>query len=309
MIQRVRAKRVRLERGIIILPSAFTLGNLFLGIYAMVSAARGEFETASWSIVFAALLDMLDGRIARFTATGSRFGAELDSLVDAISFGVAPGFLAYALFFDGQTWSWILSFLYVTAVVVRLARYNVEQAGHAKRYFHGLPSPTAGMVLATVYPFLTSAALSPVVGGAPSPQTVGILMVVLAALMLSHIPYPIVPRLSFRTPLATARSLLLALLAAAALAVPEYAIFPVLCAYTVWGVARSTVLGLVDRLPDQDPLLDGEGAGADEGDAEIRSVDYREIAPIRYPSSGARPAEGTARGSRPDTGGQREDTG
>ena len=305
MIQRMRPKGVRLQRGIIILPSAFTLGNLFLGIYAMVSAARGEFETASWSIVFAALLDMLDGRIARFTATGSRFGAELDSLVDAISFGVAPGFLAYTLFFAGQTWSWILSFLYVTAVVVRLARYNVEQAGHAKRYFHGLPSPTAGMVLATVYPFFTADALAPVLGGAPSAQTIGTLMVVLAALMLSHIPYPIVPRLSLRTRAATVTSLLLALWAGTALSAPEYAIFPVLCAYTLWGVARSTFLGLLDRLPDQDPLLDE--ADADDGDAEIRAVDYREIAPIRYPSAEAQPSERATRDSRSNRGGERED--
>ena len=302
----MRPKRVRLQRGIIILPSAFTLGNLFLGIYAMVSAARGEFETASWSIVFAAILDMLDGRIARFTATGSRFGAELDSLVDAISFGVAPGMLAYALFFADQTWSWILSFLYVTAVVVRLARYNVEQGGHAKRYFHGLPSPTAGMIIATVFPFFTADGLSTVGAGAPSAQTIGILMVVLAALMLSHIPYPVVPRLSLRTPAATVTSLLLAVWVGTALSAPEYAIFPVLCAYTLWGVGRSTFLGLLDRLPDQDPLLDEEVA--DEADEAVRAVDYGDIAPIRYPSSEALPRERPADDSRSTTGGAREDT-
>ena len=82
----VPPKRGRLQRGIIILPSAFTLGNLFLGVYAMVSAARGDFEWASWSIVLAALLDMLDGRIARFTATGSRFGAELDPKIETLDF-------------------------------------------------------------------------------------------------------------------------------------------------------------------------------------------------------------------------------
>jgi len=206
-IRRVRPKRGRLQRGIIILPSAFTIGNLFLGVYAMVSAARGDFEWASWSIVLAALLDMLDGRIARFTATGSRFGAELDSLVDAISFGVAPAFVIYELFFADQPWSWILSFLYVTAGVIRLARFNVEQGGHAKRSFHGLPSPTAGMILATIYPFFTAPAVAPIMNGLPSTQTVGILMISLAVLMLSHIPYPLVPKLSLRNPRATAGSL------------------------------------------------------------------------------------------------------
>ena len=86
-----RPRRETLQRGVIILPSAFTLGNLFFGIYAMVAASRGDFVWAGWFIIFAGVLDMLDGSVARFTRTGSHFGAELDSLVDAISFGVAGG--------------------------------------------------------------------------------------------------------------------------------------------------------------------------------------------------------------------------
>lgn len=288
-LRRVRPKRGRLQRGIIILPSAFTLGNLFLGVYAMVSAARGDFEWASWSIVLAALLDMLDGRIARFTATGSRFGAELDSLVDAISFGVAPAFVIYELFFADQPWSWILSFLYVTAGVIRLARFNVEQGGHAKRSFHGLPSPTAGMVLATIYPFFTAPAVAPIMDGLPSTQAVGIVMIALSVLMLSHIPYPLVPKLSLRNPRATAGSLFLAACGATALTIPEYFIFPFLCLYTLWGVTRSTFLGLAERLPEQDPLLDEDQE--DEGGAELRVVDYGEIAPTRYPSPEALPPD------------------
>ena len=102
----------------------------------MVAASRGDFIWAGWFIVFAGTLDMLDGSVARFTRTGSRFGAELDSLVDAISFGVAPGFIMYQLFFSDTPWSWILSFVYVTAVVVRLARFNIEEGGEPKRHFH-----------------------------------------------------------------------------------------------------------------------------------------------------------------------------
>ncbi len=275
-------RKARLQRGIIILPSAFTLGNLLFGVYAMVAAARGDFQAAAWSIVFAAILDMLDGRIARFTATGSRFGAELDSLVDAVSFGVAPAFVTYQLFFADQPWSWILSFLYIAAVVIRLARFNVEQGGHAKRSFHGVPSPTAGMLLATIYPFFTAPALLPYLGGLPEPQTVGIFMIVLALLMLSHIPYPIVPRLSFRNARATVASILLLGCVFAAVSVPAYFLFPFLSAYVLWGLARSTVLGLVDKLPDQDPLLDEPEE--DEGGAEVRTLDYGEIAPRRYPS-------------------------
>jgi CDP-diacylglycerol--serine O-phosphatidyltransferase len=143
----------RLRRGVIVLPSAFTLGTLFLGVWAMVSASRGQFEIAAWLIVVAAAVDMVDGRIARFTSTGSEFGEQLDSLVDAISFGVAPALIFYFLFLTEGVWSWSLSFIYVAAVIIRLARFNVEQAGSAKAHFHGLPSPTAGMTVATFYPF------------------------------------------------------------------------------------------------------------------------------------------------------------
>ena len=112
---------------------------------------------AGWFIVWAAVTDLLDGRVARFTRTGSAFGEELDSLVDAISFGVAPAFIMYTLYFSDGTWSWVLPLLYVMAVVVRLARFNMEQEGEAKRHFHGLPSPTPGIILATFYPFSQTA--------------------------------------------------------------------------------------------------------------------------------------------------------
>jgi CDP-diacylglycerol---serine O-phosphatidyltransferase len=137
-----RLKTPPLRRGIIILPSAFTLGNLFFGIYALVTAARGDLIWAGWYIVFAAILDLVDGRVARFTRTGSSFGAELDSLVDAISFGVAPAFILYQLYFVDVAWGWILSYVYVTAVVVRLARFNVEQGERPRPTSTGsLPPP------------------------------------------------------------------------------------------------------------------------------------------------------------------------
>ena len=84
-----------MRRVVIVVPSLFTLFNLFFGIWAMVLAARGEFYRASWFIVFAGILDTLDGRVARLSNTGTRFGAELDSLVDVVSFGVAPASLMY----------------------------------------------------------------------------------------------------------------------------------------------------------------------------------------------------------------------
>ncbi len=274
-----RRRRAGLQKGIIIIPSAFTLGNLFFGVYAMVAASRGDFQWAAWFIVFAAVLDMLDGRIARFTATGSRFGAELDSLVDAISFGVAPAVLSYHLFFADDAWSWVVAFIYVTAVVVRLARFNVEQGGEAKSHFHGLPSPTAGMIVATMYPFFTAPQVEALTGGLPSTQTMGIILIFLALLMLSHVPYPLVPRISFRSTGAAVGSLALMGCAVAAITVPEYFLFPFLSLYTLLGVGRAVGMGLRERLPERDPLRDE--LPEDEGGAEVRSLDYGEIAPGR----------------------------
>ncbi len=265
--------RETLERGIIMLPSAFTLGNLFFGIYAIVAASRGDLGWAGWFIVVAGILDMLDGRIARFTRTGSRFGAELDSLVDAISFGVAPGFIMYELFFSDTQWSWTLAFVYVTAVVVRLARFNIEQGGEAKRYFHGLPSPAAGMLLASFYPFRQTPLFETYLGTLPWPQITGVGIVLLSVLMVSHVPYAKVPRIGLRTATGLLNTAFLLACFFAAILLPRYFFFPALLLYAMWGLLKSVLLGLLERLPGGDPLLD-EDEDTLEGRTEVRAVDY-----------------------------------
>ena len=98
--------------------------------------------------------DALDGRVARATGTGSRFGEELDSLVDAISFGLAPAMIMYFAVLNTRTaGTGCFVFIFTSCAVMRLARFNVEQAGRKKTHFHGLPSPAAGMTLATYYWF------------------------------------------------------------------------------------------------------------------------------------------------------------
>jgi CDP-diacylglycerol--serine O-phosphatidyltransferase len=268
----------RLQRGVIILPSAFTMANLFFGFYAIVAATRGDFVWAGWFIVWAGVMDLVDGRIARFTRTGSAFGGELDSLVDAISFGVAPAFIMYTLYFSDGDWSWVLPLLYVMAVVVRLARFNVEQGGEAKRHFHGLPSPTPGMLLATFYPFSQTAFFETYLTTMPWPSIMGMLLIVLGALMLSHIPYGLFPKLSFKTPKGILVSLWLFGNLLAAIMFPAYYFFPMLMGYTAWGLFGSVIHGLLERLPDRDPLEDS----FDDGGAEIRSVDYGDLAPETF---------------------------
>ncbi len=277
MIDRMRPVR-RLRRGIIILPSAFTMSNLFFGFYAIVAAARGDFAWAGWFIVWAAVMDLLDGRVARFTRTGSAFGEELDSLVDAISFGVAPAFIMYTLYFSDGTWSWVLPLVYLMAVVVRLARFNMEQEGDAKRHFHGLPSPTPGIILATFYPFSQTAFFEAYLGDLPWPRIMVILLILLGALMLSNVPYAIVPRLSFKSRKGVLFSLWLFGNVLVAIMFPAYYFFPMFLAYTAWGLAGSVIHGLLERLPERDPLAHG----FDEADAEVRPVDYGELTPEGY---------------------------
>jgi CDP-diacylglycerol--serine O-phosphatidyltransferase len=144
-----RAPR-RFRRGVYLLPSMFTMGNMFCGYACIVYAMRGEFATAAPFIGFAIVLDMLDGRVARMTGSTSEFGVEFDSLADVISFGIAPAILAF-------TWGlqplgrlgWAAGFLFVAAAAVRLARFNIQTGAADKRFFVGLPSPAAAAVPAS----------------------------------------------------------------------------------------------------------------------------------------------------------------
>ena len=150
----VRARRFR--RGVYLLPSMFTMANLFCGYACIVHSMRGELSTAALFIGFAFVLDMLDGRIARMTGTTSAFGLEFDSLADVVSFGVAPAILSFQWGLQplGRI-GWAAGFLFVAAAAVRLARFNIQSGSQDKRYFVGMPSPAAACVPAAtvfVYP-------------------------------------------------------------------------------------------------------------------------------------------------------------
>jgi CDP-diacylglycerol--serine O-phosphatidyltransferase len=145
----------RLRRGVYLLPSMFTIGNMFCGYACIVHAMRGEFHIAAPFIGFAMVLDMLDGRIARMTGTSSAFGIELDSLADVISFGMAPAILSFSWGLQplGRL-GWAVGFLFVAAAALRLARFNIQAGSVDKRYFVGMPSPAAAAVpAATVFAY------------------------------------------------------------------------------------------------------------------------------------------------------------
>jgi CDP-diacylglycerol--serine O-phosphatidyltransferase len=155
-LRRRRDSPRRFRRGVYLLPSLFTMGNMFCGYACVVFATRGEFETAAPFIGIAIVLDMLDGRIARMTGTASEFGVEFDSLADIITFGIAPAILSFewGLAPLGRL-GWAAGFLFLAAAAIRLARFNIQSAaGGDKRYFVGMPSPAAAAIpAATVYAY------------------------------------------------------------------------------------------------------------------------------------------------------------
>jgi len=147
-------KRSVTRRGIYLLPSLFTLMGLFSGFYALIAAVQGRYELAAWAILAAAVFDMLDGRVARLLNAESAFGAELDSLCDMVSFGLAPAVLVYLWALAPlQKIGWLAAFLITACAALRLARFNVQLASQDKRYFQGLPTPATALLLATAVLF------------------------------------------------------------------------------------------------------------------------------------------------------------
>ena len=254
-------RRTGVRKAIVILPGAFTSGNLFFGIWSIIAATRGSFTQAAWLIVAGGIMDALDGSAARMTRTGTAFGAELDSLVDAITFGVAPALLVYFHTFKGGEWAWLLSFLFILAVVLRLARFNVEQAGRAKSTFFGLPSPAAGISLATYYPFSQTPFFVQHLSGLwPSSLGLAVFMVLCSLLMVSHVPYPVWPRPGLRSAKGVLSSIATLAALAAVVTIPSYFIFPFIFLYITFGVARAVLLGLLERRPEREPLTDEDDA-------------------------------------------------
>ncbi len=144
------------RRGVYWLPNLLTTGTLFGGFYAIVAAIDGNFARAGIAVFIAMLFDGLDGRVARWTNTQSDFGKEYDSLCDMVAFGLAPAILVYQWGIEriadyGQFWArfgWLAAFFYAVAAGLRLARFNSRTAGADKRYFEGLPSPSAAATVA-----------------------------------------------------------------------------------------------------------------------------------------------------------------
>lgn len=226
-------ERRGLRRGVYILPNLITTTSLFFGFSAIVLAIHGEFDRAAWFILASAVADALDGAVARATRTQSLFGQELDSLSDAIAFGVAPGLLIFlwALEPFGK-WGFAAGFLYIACAVLRLARFNVQAATVEKTKFQGLPSPgAAGMIAVTILLYYD-------MGGEGSPSRHAILLLeayALALLMVSNVAYPSSKSLHLES-VKSFRTLALVILSLTVLiAAPERGLFVFFLLYTLSG--------------------------------------------------------------------------
>ncbi len=217
-----RRVRQRLRGGAFLLPGLFTVGNIVLGFMAVTQGLRGRFDQAVLLIFFAAVLDALDGRIARMTGTESEFGKEFDSLADVLTFGMSPALLTYFWGLeDGQHLlgraGWLIPAFFLICTATRLARFNVQIKLVDSRYFVGLPTPAAaGGVCAALFTLpVPSSFDDPQVAKAVTTTLLAVVFL-LGALMVSNFRYPSFKRLdlqrrrSYRLMLPVAVLLLLA---------------------------------------------------------------------------------------------------
>ena len=222
----------RVRRGIYFLPSLFTVANIFCGFYSIVSSMKGELELAAMLIGWAILLDTLDGRVARLANASSEFGKEFDSLADVVSFGVAPGVLAYT--WGLHLWpriGWLACFLFLVCGLTRLARFNV-QSSVGKRYFVGMPIPAAAGVIASIV-FMFPVPLA----GRSQAMPILFLVPSLAFLMISTLRYYSFKDIDLRGRHSHLVILLLALLFVAIGTHPQVILLSMSITYLVSGLA------------------------------------------------------------------------
>ncbi len=177
-----------------VVPSLFTVLNMFSGFMSILHASRGEFAPAAWFIILAAGFDALDGVMARITKSSSEFGVQIDSLSDVVSFGVAPAFLVYQLFlFDLEGLGILISSMLMVFAGLRLARFNIQLSGYDKDYFVGLPVPASAITVAS----FTLTAWNETSGLDPAGAIVLPWMVAaLSLLMISKVKYDTLPSIS-----------------------------------------------------------------------------------------------------------------
>ncbi len=222
----------RKRRSVYLLPNLLTSISLFGGFYSMVATIDRKFIFASFAIFLSCLCDALDGPVARKTGSASRFGVEYDSLADLVSFGVAPGLLAYMWALKGYgRFGWLAAFLFVACGALRLARFNVQKDTVQKKQFLGLPIPMAAMAVASSVLFFNEFRITTEITKVFAP----ILMYALAFLMVSAVRYNSTKEMAFLRTRPFEAIVAALLLAVIVLTQPSISLFVISMGYMVSG--------------------------------------------------------------------------
>lgn len=229
---------MRVNAGIV--PSFFTMANMFSGYFSVIQCTQNHFTQAAWLIVAAAVFDTVDGTMARITKSSSNFGIQYDSLADVISFGLAPSYLAYMVFFRGWgTIGLLISFLPLVFGAIRLARFNISKKGFQKEYFEGLPIPAAALAISTFiifnYYFWEQLRWK---------KLFLILLIFVSVVMISTILYQKLPEFSLQTSSKNRTKILIVILGIITIILyPQETFFPLVFLYiltgptkVIWGV-------------------------------------------------------------------------
>jgi len=237
------------HRGIYLLPNAFTTAALFCGFYAIVMAMNLKFEHAAWAIFIAMILDGLDGRVARLTNTQSEFGAQYDSLSDMVSFGAAPALVIYEWSLRGLgKLGWIAAFVYCAGAALRLARFNTNIQVVDKRFFQGLPSPSAAALVAGFVLLMVDQEVSGI-----ELRWVSWSIAMFAGLtMVTNVPFYSFKDINFRKSVPFIAVFLIALVFALVSIDPPKVLFPIFIAYglsgyvvSAWRLAKGKKVSLI----------------------------------------------------------------
>lgn len=244
---------------IAVLPSMLTLGNLVCGVHAIRYAADGKLTLAAWMVFLAMVFDALDGKVARLTGASSRFGAELDSLADVVSFGLAPAFIvamqSVAAESEHARLVWLCAMVYCVCAALRLARFNVETTldERSHRFFRGLPSPAAaGQVVSLIvlHHYLHERLQMDVVQ-----HVIPTVAFLAGVLMVSRVRYPHVVNLYLDGHHAFADVVFLAIAALLMATVKELTLAAAFSAFTAIGVVAAVRQLVARKAEEQEPIF------------------------------------------------------
>ncbi len=231
-------------------PSLLTVANIYFGFVSINFSIKGKFDLAALFIIFSAIMDLLDGRLARALRISSPIGRELDSLSDVVSFGIAPSLMIYlwGLRYLPKL-GFLIAFVYLVGGTLRLARFNVlaSRGVVAKKYFEGLPIPSAAMVPVSIVLYFKQPFNLPVF----IPVLAGVIFL-LPFLMVSRIKYRSFKDVNLKSREHYLNVLLFALVLSALAAWPRYTVFYLTSAYVLSGPARALFFVLRRKPKEQE---------------------------------------------------------